>query len=115
MKESESRSEDHEPDAFERRIARLRAETRPRPQPLRTFRNRALDAAFRLSVEMASGLIAGGILGWLIDRLLGTSPWFLILFFFLGAAAGIRSAIRTAAAIQRELDAVEEKEDGKDR
>lgn len=108
MKNRKSSNENRPSDDFARRIARLRAETEPRPRPLRTFRNRALDAAFRLSVEMVSGLVAGGILGWLLDRLLGTSPWFLLLFFLLGAAAGIRSAIRTAEAIQRELEAAEE-------
>ncbi len=107
MKERRPTEPESASDAFARRIERLRAETTPRPRPLRTFRNRALDAAFRLSVEMASGLVAGGILGWLLDRLFGTAPWFMLVLFFFGAAAGIRSAVRTAAAIQRELDAAE--------
>jgi len=32
--------------------------------------------------------------GWLLDRWLGTKPWLMIVFFFLGAAAGIMNVYR---------------------
>ena len=43
--------------------------------------------AFKLSSEFIAGVLAGAGLGWLIDRLAGTSPWGLIIFLLLGFCA----------------------------
>jgi len=60
---------------------------------------------FRLSSELVAGVLVGAGLGWLIDRLLGTSPWGLIVFFLLGFAAGILNVMRSAGIIpSRTLD-----------
>ena len=56
----------------------------------------ALGRAFRMSTEFMAGVLAGGGLGWLIDRGLGTSPWGLIVFFLLGFAAGIYNVMRAS-------------------
>lgn len=53
-------------------------------------------AAFRIGVELVSALIVGVGIGLLLDRWLGTTPWFLIVFFFLGAAAGVLNVYRAA-------------------
>jgi ATP synthase protein I len=58
----------------------------------------ALGRAFRMSTEFVAGVIAGGGLGWLFDRLLGTSPWGLIVFLLLGFAAGTFNVVRAAGA-----------------
>lgn len=52
--------------------------------------------AFRIGVELVVALLVGCAVGWLLDRWLGTSPLLLILFFFLGAAAGLLNVFRTA-------------------
>ena len=54
---------------------------------------------FRLSSELVAGVLAGAGLGWLIDRLLGTSPWGLIVLLLLGFAAGVLSVMRSAGVI----------------
>ena len=59
-------------------------------------RSTAIGMAFRLSTELVAGLIAGGVVGWLLDHWLGTKPWLLLIFFFLGVAAGILNVFRTA-------------------
>lgn len=56
----------------------------------------ALGKAFRLSTEFVAGVLAGGGLGWVFDRFLGTSPWGLIVFLMLGFGAGIANAMRAA-------------------
>jgi ATP synthase protein I len=61
----------------------------------------AMGLAFRVGIELASGLVLGGGLGWLLDRWWHTSPAMLILFFFLGAAAGMVNVFRTAREINR--------------
>ena len=43
---------------------------------------------FRLSTELVAGVLVGAMIGWLLDRWLGISPWGLIVFLLLGFAAG---------------------------
>ena len=54
---------------------------------------------FRLSSELVAGVLVGAGLGWLIDRLLGTSPWGLIVLLLLGFAAGVMNVMRSAGVI----------------
>ena len=56
----------------------------------------ALSFAIRLGTELVASLIIGVGVGFLLDHWLGTGPWFMIAFFFLGAAAGIMNVYRTA-------------------
>lgn len=64
-------------------------------------RQTAFGQAFRLSTELVSGVLVGGFIGWVLDGWFGTGPWLVIVFFFLGIAAGILNAIRAA----REMNA----------
>lgn len=56
-----------------------------------------IGMAFRLSTEFVAGIVVGGGIGWALDRALGSSPWFLLIFFFLGFAAGLLNMMRAAA------------------
>lgn len=62
--------------------------------------------AVRLVTELVAALLVGSAMGWGMDWLFGyfgihTKPVFLIVFFMLGAAAGLRGVIRTANQIGR--------------
>lgn len=64
--------------------------------------------AFRFTTEMVAALIVGGGLGWGIDWLFGhfgihTRPAFLIVFFVLGAGAGIRNVVCAANELNAEI------------
>ena len=64
--------------------------------------------AGRFATELVAALVVGGGLGWGIDWLLGrigfhTRPVFLLVFFVLGAAAGIRNVMRAANEINAEM------------
>jgi len=61
-----------------------------------------LGQALRLSAEFISGVIAGGIVGWLIDRTFGTSPWGLIVCMFFGFGAGMLNMLRASGELKRE-------------
>lgn len=65
----------------------------------------SLGIAFRFSTEMVAGLIVGGGMGFGVDWLAGTKPFFLIVFFVLGAAAGILNVMRAAREINAEIAA----------
>lgn len=75
-----------------------RAESEPRARP--TSDTSAMGQAFRLSAEFVAGVAAGGILGWLIDRFFGTSPWGLIVCLILGFCAGMLNLMRAAGVVK---------------
>lgn len=54
----------------------------------------SMAGAMRLSMELLAGVAVGGVLGFFLDRWLGTSPLLFIACFFLGAAAGYRNLTR---------------------
>ena len=76
---------------LENRLSRARAR---KPQEGRRAESSAVGQAFRIAAELVSGLLVGLAAGWFLDRWLGTGPWLLIVFFFLGAAAGILNVYR---------------------
>jgi len=63
----------------------------------------SMGIAFRFSTEMVAALVVGGGMGYGIDWLAGTKPIFLILFFVLGAAAGIRNVLHAAKELNAEM------------
>jgi ATP synthase protein I len=52
--------------------------------------------ATRVAAELVGGLFVGGGVGWGVDHIFHTAPWGIVVFFILGAAAGIRGVMRTA-------------------
>jgi ATP synthase protein I len=67
-------------------------------------------AAFQVAIEMVGTLIVSVGLGWVLDDWLDTGPLFLVILFFLGAAAGGLNVYRRA----RQLVAPADDEDGAD-
>ena len=61
-----------------------------------------LGAAFKLGTELVAAVGVGTIIGFILDSWFGTKPWLIIIFFFLGAAAGMLNVIRTANRMQKE-------------
>jgi ATP synthase protein I len=59
----------------------------------------AMARGLRLSSELVGGVLLGAAIGWVLDRLLGISPWGMIVFVLLGFAAGVLNVIRAAGVI----------------
>ena len=53
-----------------------------------------LALAGRVATELVAGIAVGTFLGWLIDRWLETTPVFMLILFFLGAAGGLMNIWR---------------------
>ena len=56
--------------------------------------------AFKLGADLVAAVAVGTIIGFILDSWFGTKPWLIIIFFFLGAIAGILNVIRTANRMQ---------------
>ena len=70
--------------------------------------------AGRFATELVAALVVGGGLGWGVDWLFGhfghhTRPIFILVFFVLGAIAGIRNVMRAANEINADMSARKEK------
>ncbi|MEX0808350.1 MAG: AtpZ/AtpI family protein [Dongiaceae bacterium] len=88
-------------DDLNRRLAAIRERRRgdaSEMEPDDTAKG-AMGYALRIGVELVAGLVVGGGMGWLLDMWLGTGPFLLILFFFLGAAAGMLNVWRATKAM----------------
>ena len=57
-----------------------------------------LGLGFRIAVDLLAGVTVGVGMGLVLDRWLGTSPWFLLVFLILGFAAGMTNMLRTVRA-----------------
>lgn len=55
--------------------------------------------AWRMVIEIVAGIGIGFGIGFGLDHLFGTRPFLMILFIFLGFAAGIKVMMRTAAEL----------------
>ncbi|MBO9603140.1 MAG: AtpZ/AtpI family protein [Novosphingobium sp.] len=86
--------EDARIDALDARLraAREREEQRNQPQV------QGADANYRLGnrvlAELLGGIGGGALIGWVIDRFAGTSPWGLLVMMFLGIIVSFRNIIR---------------------
>lgn len=83
--------------------ARLEQMRKP-PEPSRGEQHfTQANQAWRMVIELVSGLGIGFVVGYGIDSLAGTMPIFLVLFVLLGLAAGIKTMLATAREIGRKL------------
>lgn len=55
----------------------------------------SVGSGLQVGIELVSGVAVGALIGYFLDRWLGTMPLFFIVCFFVGAAAGFRNLIRS--------------------
>ena len=60
-----------------------------------------MGSAFKLGTELISAVLVGTIIGFILDNWFGTKPWLIIIFFFIGSAAGMLNVIRAANKMQK--------------
>jgi len=87
------------------RLAQANRQSENGSGPRQTADPSAIARGFRLSTELVAGVLVGAVIGWLLDRWLGISPWGLIIFLLLGFAAGVLNVMRGAGIVrERQLD-----------
>jgi ATP synthase protein I len=87
---------------------------RPVADPAARTGKRAYNALNASSVGLELGVSVGlGLLiGYFLDKRLGTTPWMLLLWMVIGLVAGFRGVFRAVARADRAAEA-EEKELGR--
>ena len=60
-----------------------------------------MGSAFRLGTELVAAVLVWTIIGFILDNWFGNKPWLIIIFFFLGAIAGMLNVIKTAKNMQK--------------
>ncbi len=102
MSDPDDRSDAARLRALEERIARAKGVD---AKPHQEEHYSQADLAWRMVIELVAGLMIGFGIGYGLDSLLGTMPIFLVLFIFLGLAAGIKTMLRSAQEVQRKQEA----------
>lgn len=90
--------------ALEAKLARARGA----PATERTRAGKAFsqgEVAWRMVIELVSGMLIGLSVGFGIDWWLETAPWFMIIFALFGFAAGIKTMLGTARAMTQAQEA----------
>ena len=60
-----------------------------------------IGVAFKLSTELVAAVAVGTIIGFILDDWFGTKPWLILIFFFVGVAAGIMNVVKSAKNMQK--------------
>jgi ATP synthase protein I len=81
---------------LDQKLAEQQKEQRAKEGPARSGNASGYAAAVRLSSEFVAGILVGAGIGWIIDRVVGTSPWGLIVFLLLGFCAGVLNILRSS-------------------
>jgi ATP synthase protein I len=63
------------------------------------------EAAWRMVIELATGMALGLAIGYGLDALFGTAPVMIVIFALLGFAAGVKTMLGTAKALAAKQDA----------
>ena len=90
------------PEDFKTRLKIAKSKIKKQALVDNQKRSSFMGNAFKLGTELVAAVGVGTIIGFILDSWFGTKPWLIIIFFFLGAAAGILNVIRTANRMQKE-------------
>ena len=90
------------PEDFKTRLKIAKSKIKKQAQNENEKKGSFMGSAFKLGTELVSAVAVGTIIGFILDSWFDTKPWLIIIFFFLGAAAGMLNVIRTANRMQRE-------------
>ena len=61
----------------------------------------SLGKALKISTELVAAVVVGSTIGFILDYWFDTKPWLTIVFFFMGATAGILNVIKSAKKMQK--------------
>jgi ATP synthase protein I len=92
-----------DPDRLRRLEARLDG-LREKPKPAQTNTVKGFsqgEVAWRMVIELCTGMILGMAIGYGLDVLFSTLPIFLIIFSLIGFAAGVKTMLGSARQLAK--------------
>ena len=89
------------PEDFKTRLKIAKSKIKKQVKDDVEKRGSFMGSAFKLGTELVAAVAVGTIIGFILDGWFGTKPWLIIIFFFLGAAAGMLNVIRAANKMQK--------------
>ena len=90
------------PEDFKTRLKIAKSKIKNQFENDKENRGSFMGNAFKLGTELVAAVLVGTIIGFILDTWFDTKPWLIIIFFFLGAAAGMLNVIRAANKMQKE-------------
>ena len=90
------------PEDFKTRLKIAKSKIKKQDLSNNEKRGSFMGNAFKLGTELVAAVGVGTIIGFILDSWFGTKPWLIIIFFFLGATAGILNVIRAANRMQKD-------------
>ena len=90
------------PEDFKTRLKIAKSKIKKQLDNEDAKRGAFMGSAFKLGTELVAAVAVGTIIGFILDSWFDTKPWLIIIFFFLGAVAGLLNVIRAANRMQRE-------------
>ena len=91
-----------EPEDFKTRLKIAKSKLKKELDVDKEKRGSFMGNAFKLGTELVAAVAVGTIIGFILDSWFDTKPWLIIIFFFLGAAAGMLNVIRAANKMQKD-------------
>lgn len=90
-------AEDARLSSLDERLARAKTDEAIRTGEAQDGSGASYRLGNRVLAELIGGMVGGALVGWVLDRFLDTSPWFLLGLLFLGIAAAFRNIIRISS------------------
>ena len=89
--------------ALEHKLQKVKGkEPPPRTNTVKGFSQG--EVAWRMVIELATGIMLGTAIGYGIDALFGTLPIFLVIFSLFGFAAGVKTMLGSARELGRKAE-----------
>ena len=89
------------PEDFKTRLKIAKSKIKKQDLSNNEKRGSFMGNAFKLGTELVAAVAVGTIIGFILDSWFDTKPWLIIIFFFLGATAGMLNVIKTAKNMQK--------------
>ena len=89
------------PEDFKTRLKIAKSKIKKQVQSDSEQKGSFMGGAFKLGTELVAAVAVGTIIGFILDNWFDTKPWLIIIFFFLGSAAGMLNIIKTAKLMQK--------------
>jgi ATP synthase protein I len=84
-------------DSLDMKLKKVREEQNVRYGKANQVPAKGMRQGNRVLTELIAGPLGGTLVGWFLDRMIGTTPWLLLLCLFLGIGVAFRNIIKISA------------------